>query len=499
VKKATSTANATVTVTAVATNSSLSGQYGFHFEGFDASGDYYAAAGSVTLDGNGNVTAGEEDFNDDAVGTPSVADALSGTYTVGNDGQGTMTLNAVLNGTVTADPNVGVGGVQTLAFTVVNNNHLLVAEFDSAFTSGGVMDLQTASAFTTGVTGNYAYTGTGFLSGSAISFGGVLNSTGTALTGPVDQDITGSVASGITSGAVSTADANGRGTLGLGSLSFAYYVIGPEVAYFVEIDPTEITVGAMYGQGSAPNFSAASLSGNYVAYQPEADSAPGFSVFGGQFAADGTSALAGVADYNEGGFVPAGEPTPDAFNASYATASNGYGSISGGVVTNDSDYTTWGLYFTDPALNLTDPNSSSGGGGALINEIDSNALGIGIVVPQSATVGNVGNSGFNVNGFDYTDDVPNNSVGQVYAGGTGTSSGSFSVNHLAAQASAQTFTAVITADSTNAGRYELASTSGSTTANFVGYQVSSSLQVQIDVDASSTFTQVAAGVVESQQ
>jgi hypothetical protein len=493
------TATATVTIAAVATASNLSGQYAFHIEGFDTGDAYYAAAGSVTLDGNGNVTAGEEDFNDTVVGTPSIADGLSGTYTVGSDGQGILTVNAVLNGTTTADSNVGVGGVQTLAFTVVNNKHLLVSEFDSAYTSGGVMDLQSPSAFSTGLTGNYAFVAGGFLDGTPTSYGGVITSTGTTFTGVADQNVAGAVNSGATSGSVSTADGNGRGTTNFGSLNVAYYVVGTEVAYFVEIDPTLVTVGGLYGQGSAPSFSAASLSNNYVFVQPEGDSVNGLSVLGGQFSANGVSSIGGVADYNEAGVIPPGEPTPDAVNGSYAVATSGYGSITDGVVTNDTDYTTWGLYLTDPTLNLADPNSSGGGGGALLNELDVNALGIGVVLPQSATSGVIGNTGLNLNGFDYTDDVPTNLVGQAFSAKTGTLTGSLSVNHITSQTSSQALSGTVTPDESNGGRYGLVATSGSSTTNLVFYEAGSGLAIEIDVDASASFTQVASGVIEEQQ
>jgi hypothetical protein len=498
VKKATSTATATINVTAVASASNLSGQYAFKVSGWDASGTFYGAAGSVTLDGAGNVTGGEEDFNDTTVGTASVADGVTGTYTVGADGQGTMVLNAVINGTSTADTNVGVAGVQTLAFTVVNNNHFLISEFDSAFTSGGVMDLQTASAFTTGLTGNYAFTGYGFLNGAAISYGGAIVSSGTSLSGPADSDETGLVASGTTSGAVTAADANGRGTAAFGSLNVAYYTVGTEVAYFVETDPTLVTVGAFYGQGSAPSFSAASLSGNFVMSQPDADSGMGLSSIAGQFAADGTASIAGVVDYNEGGLI-ALEPVPDALNASYTVAASGYGAITGGVVTNDVDFATWGVYLTDPALNLSDPNSTSGGGGALINEIDVDALGTGVVLPQSSTSAEAGNLAFNLNGYSYTAALPGNIVGQVVSDGSASLAGTASFNTITAQTPGQAISATIAADSTNAGRYQLAVTSGTSNPNLVFYQASSGVAVQIDVDSSSTLVQIGTGVIEGQQ
>jgi len=153
---------ATVTITPVATAASLSGQYAFYLSGYDNHGLFYVAAGSVTLDGMGNVTAGEEDFNDASGLRPSVDDAVSGTYTVGPDGRGSMILNATASGV--PDVGVGVGGTQTLSFTVVNNNHALIEEFDSAFTSTGSLDLQSTTA-ASALAGTYSF----YFAGSVVS------------------------------------------------------------------------------------------------------------------------------------------------------------------------------------------------------------------------------------------------------------------------------------------------------------------------------------------
>jgi hypothetical protein len=508
VKKASVTATANVTVTAVATNSNLLGQYAFKISGFDASGDYYAAAGSVTLDGNGNVTTGEEDFNDTTFTAPSIADGLSGTYTVGNDGQGTMTLNAVLNGTVTPDPNVGVSGVQTLAFTVVNNNHLIVSEFDSAYTSGGSMDLQSGSAITAGLAGNYAFSGFGALAGEQYSVGGVLSISGAVSTGQGDQDLGGAVGLALgANGAVVTPDSNGRGTLAIGGLNVAYYMVGTEVAYTTEIDTGGVFRGVLIGQGSAPNFSAASFTGNYVISQPWGFDVGGELGLAGQFTPDGTSSISGVVDYNDTGLVPAG-PGPDTLTATYAVATTGYGSITSGVVSGDPDITTFGLYATDPAINLVDPNSTTGGGGALVVELDANTLGAGFFVPQSSTspvAGNLASSG-DAGAFGATISGPLDFVGHVVSDGSANVNGSGSLNEFNFDAtdteSVVTLVGTFAADSSNAGRYtEQLTINGSSTANsIVYYQASSGLAFSVDVDGSSaTNPTVATGVTEAQQ
>ncbi len=52
---------------------------------------------------------------------------------------------------------------------------------------------------------------------------------------------------------------------------------------------------------------------------------------------------------------------------------------------NFGDVTTFGIYATDPNLNINDPNNSSGGGGALVVDLDYNVAGSGVMVPQTDT------------------------------------------------------------------------------------------------------------------
>jgi hypothetical protein len=507
-KKASVTATSTVTVTPIATSSNLSGQYAFRVSGFDAAGNPYAAAGSVTLDGAGNVSSGEEDLSNPSFVAPVVADALTGTYTVGDDGQGTMTLNATVGGV--ADPLVGVSGVQTLAFTVVNSNHLLITEFDAAATSGGSMDFQSASAITAGFVGNYAFNFSGFIGSDPLAFGGVFTSTGTSFSGPADENDAGSVTSGTVSGTITAADVNGRGTITFGGLTMAYYIVTPEAVYMTEIDATTENSGAAYGQGSTPNFTAASLSGEFVMDEPwptgYAVSILGPVALVGQFNADGTSAITGVTDYNDAGIIPAG-PGPDTLTASYTVATSGYGGFTSAVVSGDTDFTTWGVYFVDPAVNVVDPNNSSGGGAALIVQLDPDNLGAGFITSPSATALTGVNNATDTAAFSAAGDLID-TVGQVI-GGNSTATGTASVNDInpfimtptSTQTSGASVSGTYTADSTNVGRYTLSITVGDETApeNRVAYVTSSGLALMVEIDSSMTFTQVGSGTVQGQQ
>jgi len=239
------TVSAMVNVTPVATASSVTGDFVFYIAGFDASGNFYGAAGVVALDGNGNVTAGEEDLNNTGTGA-SVGDTLLGTYAVNSDGQGTMILNATSTATSMPDPNAGVDGVQTLSFVVINNNHLLVDEFDSAATSSGSMDLQTASAISSGISGNYAFTFGGYVGGFPDAQGGVFTATGASIAGTGDDDNGGFVTTGnALSATLGAPDTSGRGQFtALGGAVYTYYIVGTEAFYAVEVDSGGVEGGA---------------------------------------------------------------------------------------------------------------------------------------------------------------------------------------------------------------------------------------------------------------
>jgi hypothetical protein len=508
VKKTTVTATASVTISPVASASTITGQYAFSVNGFDAVGDYYAAVGSVTLDGNGNVTLGEEDLNNSSYAAAVVGDALTGTYTVGNDGQGSMTVTATTGTPPLPDPLVGVAGVQTLNFTVVNANHLLITEFDTAATSGGTMDFQTGSAITAGIAGNFAMTLGGLFGGAPTSLGAVYTATagspGTLLgTATADQDLGGTVTIGLNlNGTYGAPDSNGRGTLTIGSANFTYYIVGSEAFYVVETDMGSVLVGASYGQGTG-TFSAASISSTNAMDEPfNGQSVNGPVVLAGQFTSDGMSTFTGVADYNDAGTVsPA---PPDTLTTIYAIATTGYGSMTATVL-NDSDFVTYGIYATDPALNINDPNNSSGGGGALIAQLDPNALGIGFIVPQSATALTAVNEANSFAGQIAPSEYVN-STGQLvftttsFAGTSSINDFNLSVTPpVYTQTTAEAVSGAITADTTNVGRYTVVATIGAATNNRVSYVASGGFSFDIDVDSSATLTEAGSGFTEGQQ
>ncbi len=460
---AASTAAPTVTVfaTVAITNPGLvtllKGQYAFAVKGTDANGTGpYAAVGSVTADGLGNISAGEEDFVDTGSASPHYP-TLTGTYTIGTDGRGKMTLT-------TTDPSLGDSGVQTLSFAVVTPQHALVIEFDSFatgsatvfFTSSGSLDLQTPSNFSLGsISGPYAFLFSGFdyTAVTSMALGGVMTADGAGNISSSANDLNdgGTVSANIfTSGTYAAPDSFGRGTAALGSSNFVYYVVNSAMLDFVEEDSTYLTAGSVLAQGPTA-FSTSSLSGNFgftVAGQDFTNTTATVPlVAGGVFITDGNGNLTGgTGDVNDGGIV---STVPVGATSNYTVASNGRGVLNflGGVIGGPSQF----------AFYLTANQ------GALVLELDTNLTTSGTAFVQSAGVSAstfMGNYAWN---FDAAAlGAEEDSVGQVVSDGVSALTGKVNTNQpqSGTLASGDALTGAFTASSN--GRFAATMTTNTT-------------------------------------
>ena len=70
----------------------LTGNYAFTFSGNNSAGALVTTAGTFVADGNGNITTGEQDTNPSAPIPRTNTPNLTGTYTLGSDGRGTITF-----------------------------------------------------------------------------------------------------------------------------------------------------------------------------------------------------------------------------------------------------------------------------------------------------------------------------------------------------------------------------------------------------------------------
>lgn len=250
-------ANLSITINPGNTNNSkLSGNYAFTVRGFDPNG-LFVAAGSFVADGNGNIASGLADINDTA--TLQLSQSFSGTYSIGQNGLGTMTFNMT------------TGGNRTFALSIMANGNANIIEFDDSTGGGtrnsGVLLKQTTSAFSTSaINGGYAFGFLGIDSGkNRFGMAGDFQADGLGHLCSMQQanclldsdgisGASGSVA--ITGGAYSVAS-SGRGTTTIttaqGTATYAFYVVNSAELLVIGIDP--------FAPGGNPLVSGTILSG----------------------------------------------------------------------------------------------------------------------------------------------------------------------------------------------------------------------------------------------
>ncbi len=471
-------ASIAITVVPIGSNAMLNGTYVFSVQGVNGSGSY-SAVGTIVADGNGHITAGEQDFADESM--QAGPDALTGAYAIGPDGRGSITLDV-------SNANLPQNGVETFSIAVTSSAHALIIEFDGTANSSGSLDAQAASALDpAAISGAFAFTAQGvdIANRSPITHGGVLTmnaASGTITGGTYYENDGGAIFTSATTGSLTAPDSFGRGTLVLSvGLDFVYYAVQGQVLRLIEPDvPTLMTGGSMYGQGDAganATFSNASLTGNYVL------SLAGGTAFGplamaGQFSADGAGNFAaGAADLNNGGVTTFASI---AGQARYTIAGNGVGTLTlpPGVDQRGS-VSTLLIFAVSPALNLFDPNSASGGGGALVMDNDGGAIASGYIVPQAAGVFE-GHYALNLQFVGSAGET--DWVGQSVASG-GALTGSVDINEAGLTSAGLTLTGGFAADTANAGRWTGSFTVNTVTHKITYYQVSATLLVIVDTDA----------------
>jgi hypothetical protein len=260
-------------------NAELNGNYAFTFRGSNSNGSVssvYAAVGRFTADGAGSLTNGELDTNAVGAGVALVAQPFTGTYSIGADHRGVMTLN------------IG-GSLAKLAFVMMANGNAQFIKFDASGGAGtigsGTMEKVDTTAYgTASITGDYAFGAAGFdNANNRAAILGRFTSNGTgALTNPVgDVNAYGTdYAMNFTAANYTVSDtATGRGTMrftftfggALANLNFVFYVVNSGKLFAMESDAvttaTPLLNGAVVRQQIPPGgFSYASLNGNMVIY-----------------------------------------------------------------------------------------------------------------------------------------------------------------------------------------------------------------------------------------
>ncbi len=163
------TKNVVAPLSVTAFGSNLQGTFVLQAQG-SQNGIPYQFVGVIVLDGNGGILSGEQTINPGLVAQSDPI--IGGTYFLGNDGRGTLTIN-------TGDDSIGSNGIETFSFVYLSSSHALIAQMDlgdaqTGSSAIGTMDLQTTTA---PPSGGYAFTLNGFQIARSlpIAFGGVMN------------------------------------------------------------------------------------------------------------------------------------------------------------------------------------------------------------------------------------------------------------------------------------------------------------------------------------
>lgn len=467
----------------------ITGNFSFYATGIESDGgDTYSLAGAIQINSNGTIT-GEQDFNDGDGFTFPDDQITSGSLSLDSStGLGTLTLN------VPGDTNVGVNGVEVFSLSFVNSKHAVINEFDGGEASSGSLDTQTFGPLTSGGIA-FSLTGAAGTESSVISLatGGVfsLASNGGMTNGFFDSNVDGNVvtAQPFSGQLNTTVDSFGRGSISVTADGFPvtlyYYVVNSECVRLIDMDTADSGVGSAISQGASTNtFTNISIGQSVIAFN--SNSNPFDNVYSAvaQFTvgAEGpaikraglrahpegvpvTNTFTGVGDVNEEGETA----LASSISGNYFMDLDGYGSLS---ITNGGlgDVATLGIYAVDPNININDPNNSSGGGGALVVDLDTELVGTGVLVPQTdivaadfsgnySFVGQVfagpgGEDDFDGSQFDFV------GSGTVTAGsgfnsltGTGFFNDIFELIVGTQDSSNVTFDATMSPDTENPGRY----------------------------------------------
>src|SRR2546421_8875907 len=140
-----------------ANNAELNGNYAFTFSGITGNGSVssvFAAVGRFTADGAGHLTNGELETNGVGARAALVAQSFTGTYSIGADNRGVMTLNIS-------------GSSAKFAFAMTASGSAQLIEFDASGGAGtvgsGTMEKADTTAYSTSrIIGDYAFGAAGF-------------------------------------------------------------------------------------------------------------------------------------------------------------------------------------------------------------------------------------------------------------------------------------------------------------------------------------------------
>ncbi len=309
-------------------NASLSGSYAFTVKGYgfnansNSAANFFGEGGVFTADGNGNITAGTEDFVEVVGATTQVFPntAVKGAYSINKDGTGDLQFT------------VPAGVLEVFRITLSDSGELYMQEEDGFGTSAGSALLQDSGQLSTTPSGTFVFRTHDVQVSSTMAR--VTISSG-ALAGSYLMVQNGVPASGSIGAGSMTAPAGGRGSVSYSvngvPHSAEYYVVNSSKFLLLDTTTNILSVGLAEKQ-SAITFSASSLSGPYAFGSSGETLTPGFINTVGVFTTDGVSQVS-AANYDS--VQDSSVSSNVTATGAYLVNSDGSGSFTIGGLTRD--------------------------------------------------------------------------------------------------------------------------------------------------------------------
>ncbi|WP_260735086.1 beta strand repeat-containing protein [Tunturiibacter lichenicola] len=281
----------------------LTGPYAYLFQGYDdvlagVLAYQTATVGSFTADGTGAISSGEMDANhqtSNPSGNTISSNGFLGTYTIGTDNRGMMTLTDL-------NPDGTTAGTSTYAISVkapvspsTTSAQADLIEYDNAGLVGtrgsGTMLAQQTAAFTAGLNGSFVFglsgdapclptCTAGLIAGPAAAVG-QFTASGSAIVGTGDSNNGATTyTTEVLGGSYTASDANGRVALTMTTENtptgypsdYAVYLVNANQAFVLSIDKHSsflLLAGSTQLQTQS-SFSNASMSGPFIGYENSA-------------------------------------------------------------------------------------------------------------------------------------------------------------------------------------------------------------------------------------
>ena len=329
-------------------NASLNGQYVYQIEGFDFSNpntvSAYREAGVFTANGNKVITSATDDFSE---GTGVLTTVSTGSYSINNDGTGSVSFNNAL-------------GTITLEVTLVSASKVYMVEGDTLLNAGGLAEKQDLTAIAAAPTGTFVFREHDLKSNTLQSVASVGTFTvggGIASNGNEDVNHGGAFSSLTFTGSFNAPDpTTGRGSgnftdSSLATSSFNYYIVDANNVRFLAGTPGVVGQGRAELQKGTPP-----LSGSYAFGSKGDTGSLGGVNMAGRFTASGGNITAGARDSVQDG----GTATNVSFTGTFTQAASGRALVSLSTAAN-SNLVVWMVSPTRGLFLVNDPNTVQDG------------------------------------------------------------------------------------------------------------------------------------------